>query len=94
LLILLRITDSPIHAVECRHDYCREWIGKERLAIILFLILSAKGERRVNRDRLIESEMMENKGIDAGKLQERLCRQLSSAENPVKADLTGGGVDM
>jgi hypothetical protein len=29
LNILLRITDSPVHAVECRHHYCREWIGKE-----------------------------------------------------------------
>jgi hypothetical protein len=29
LNILLRITDSPIHAVECRHHYYRECIGKE-----------------------------------------------------------------
>ena len=33
LLILLRITDSPVHAAECRHHYCREWIGKKRLAM-------------------------------------------------------------
>jgi hypothetical protein len=31
-------------------SYCREWIGKKRLAMILFLVLSAKGERRVSSD--------------------------------------------
>jgi hypothetical protein len=31
LLILLRITDSPVHTAKCRHYYyCREWIGLER----------------------------------------------------------------
>jgi hypothetical protein len=38
-----------MHAVEFRHRYCREWIGK-RLVMTLFLVLSGKGERRVSRD--------------------------------------------
>ena len=50
LLILRRIADSPVHAVECRHHYCREWIEKKRLAMTLFLDLSAKGERRASGD--------------------------------------------
>jgi hypothetical protein len=39
-----------MHAVECRHHYCREWIGKKLLAMTLFLILSTKGERGESRD--------------------------------------------
>ena len=54
LLILLRITDSPVYTVKCRHHYCREWIGKKRLGVTLFLIFSAKGERGVSGDLLTE----------------------------------------
>jgi hypothetical protein len=75
LLILLRITDSPVHAVECRHNYYSEWIGRERPAMALFLVLSAKGERRVSRDLLTESETMKDKGIGIRKLREWLIQR-------------------
>ena len=61
LLILRRITDSPVHAVECRHHYCSEWIGKKQLAMSAFLVLSTKGDRRVSRNLKSESETMEIK---------------------------------
>jgi hypothetical protein len=57
LIVLRRITDSPIYAAECRHHadywYSGEWIGKERRAMILVSIWSAKGEGRVSRDQKV-----------------------------------------
>jgi hypothetical protein len=41
----------------------------------LFLVLSAKGERRVSRDLLTESETMKDKGIGIRKLREWLIQR-------------------
>ncbi len=65
LLILLRITDSPVYAVECRHHHYREWIGEKRLAMTLFSILFAKASRdqevRVGDDgKYKESRLVDN----------------------------------
>jgi hypothetical protein len=58
LLILQRITDSPVYPVECRHHYYSELIGEKRLAMTL-LDLVRKAREKVNKDQ--EVEMMENK---------------------------------
>ena len=59
LQILLRITDSPVYPIECRHHYYSELIGEKRPVMRLFSTLSAKRERRVNKEQ--EVEMMKNK---------------------------------
>ncbi len=59
LQILLRITDSPVYPIECRHHYYSELIGEKRLAMTLFSTLSTMRERRASKDQ--EVEMMENK---------------------------------
>jgi hypothetical protein len=55
LTILLRITDGPVYAAECRHPadcwYSYEWSRKKRRSMIPVSIWSAKGEGRVRRDQ-------------------------------------------
>jgi hypothetical protein len=74
LIILLLITDSTVDAVECRHHYCRERVGKKGWAITLFSIWSAMGEGRVNRDREVGGGR-EIKGNHSRSLLERLFRR-------------------
>ena len=56
-VILLRITDSPIYAAECRHNVDCCWYSceyeverRDEREMILVSICSAKGEGKVGRE--------------------------------------------